>query len=181
MHNVLWKRVDGSGHDACRFVQAADGWMIEGAAIFLQSGAPVRLFYRLFCDPMWSSVRATVSGWIGDRSIDISIQRKRADRWSVDGRVDTAVAGSQDIDLGFTPASNTIPLRRLGLAPGEDVETVALWLDPESWTVKPLPQTYRRVRSDAYDYTSPLHEYRATLEVDEFGAITEYPGLWTRV
>lgn len=181
MHNILWKNLHSPGHDACRFAETPDGWAIEGAAVFSADGTPARLFYRLLCDPNWSSLRAAVTGWVGDRSINISLLRRRGDRWSVDGKMDDALAGLHDIDLGFTPASNTNALRRLNIALGDQVETVAVWLDPETWTVKPLPQTYRRVRVDAYDYTSPSHDYRATLQVDDFGAITDYPGLWTRV
>ena len=99
-------------------------------------------------------------------------------RWSVNGGDDNALAGLEDIDLGFTPASNTNAIRRLNLAEGEEAESVAVWLDTEDWNVKPLRQSYCRVGGSAYDYKSPMHDYRATLLVDDFGAVREYPGLW---
>jgi hypothetical protein len=181
MHNVLWKRLDSPGHDACRFTKLPEGWMIQGAAVFDHDGQPAHLMYRLICDPDWISQHASVTGWVGDRTLEISIQRQRGGHWSVNGSVDEALGGLLDIDFGFTPASNTNALRRLDLKPEEEVATVFVWLDTESWTMRPLPQTYRRLRADAYDYASPQHGYRATLLVDEIGTVTSYPGLWKQV
>ena len=45
----------------------------------------------------------------------------------------------------------------------------------------PLPQIYRRISRHAFHYTSLVHDYRAILTVDDFGAVTEYPGLWIAV
>jgi hypothetical protein len=53
--------------------------------------------------------------------------------------------GLLDVDLGFTPASNTNAIRRLDLGIGETTETIAVWLDTADWTVKPLTQSYERL------------------------------------
>jgi hypothetical protein len=47
--------------------------------------------------------------------------------------------------------------------------------------VKPLLQTYRRLARGTYEYESPANDFRASLVVDEFGAVQEYPTLWTMV
>ena len=72
-----------------------------------------------------------------------------------------------DIDLGFTPASNTNAIRRLNLSRDEAADTIAVWLDTGDWTVKSLRQSYRRGNGDTFDYISPQHDYRATLIVDD--------------
>ena len=83
-----------------------------------------------------------------------------------------------DVDLGFTPASNTNAIRRLDLRIGASAETTALWLDTDDWTLKPLHQIYTRTGPNRYDYASPQHDYRATLVTDDFGAVLTYPALW---
>lgn len=180
MHIVFWKRLDQDGHDACRISETPDGWVIQGAAVFAEGGQAAHLTYRLVCDRSWASVTAAVTGWIGETDVRLQIDRDGDGGWRINGRSDPALAGLKDIDLGFTPASNTNAIRRLNLSMGEAAESVAVWLDTEDWSVKPLRQSYRRTQDKAYDYASPQHGYRATLEVDDFGAVTDYPGLWTR-
>jgi uncharacterized protein len=181
MHWVLWERLDARGHDCGCFVQTGDGWTIEGTAVFAREGGAACLSYSLLCDSRWSSRRASVRGWIGGNALHLSIERSGRDGWSVNGVVDGALAGLDDIDLGFTPATNTNALRRLNLARGEEATLAAVWLDADDWTVKPLHQSYRRITDSTYDYASPAHDFRATLRVDGFGAVEEYPGLWVMV
>lgn len=179
MHTVLWRRLDQEGHDACRFTETSDGWTIEGAAVFEHSGNAANLAYRLVCDRAWSSLKATVAGWVGENSIELLVERESGELWRINGRVVEALTGLKDIDLGFTPASNTNAIRRLNLTDlADEASSVAVWLDTEDWTVKRLPQTYRRIQKNAYDYASPQHNYRETLLVDDLGVITEYPNLW---
>lgn len=83
-----------------------------------------------------------------------------------------------DIDLGFTPATNTNALRRMELKVGQAARTTALWLDTEDWSLKPLTQTYERLSETVYRYRSPRHAYEAELSVDPFGIVLDYPGLW---
>lgn len=178
MHTALWKRLDRAGHDACRFTQTTDGWAIEGAAVFEHDGNAANLAYGLICDQYWTSLKASVSGWIGNRNIHFLIERERHEFWRINGKINESLAGLKDIDLGFTPASNTNAIRRLNLSEGDEAKSMAVWLDTEDWTIKPLPQTYRRIGKNAYDYVSPQHNYRAVLLVDDYGAVIEYPELW---
>ncbi|KMK64632.1 putative glycolipid-binding domain-containing protein [Puniceibacterium sp. IMCC21224] len=178
MHTVLWRRLDQQGHDACRIAATAQGWTIEGTAVFEQNGAVANLAYRLFCDRAWRSRSASVSGWIGDRPFNLILEHERTGDWRINGEIDAAMQGLSDVDLGFTPASNTNAIRRMDLSEGSDADCVAVWLDTEDWTVKRLPQSYHRTGPQTYAYASPQHDYRATLVTDGFGAITDYPGLW---
>lgn len=181
MHVVLWKRLGLEGHDICRFARNHDGWMIEGTAIFEHGGAAAVLTYKLFCDKKWASRAASVSGWVGVNEIDLLIERAGNAKWNVNGSHDNALTGLDDIDLGFTPASNTNAIRRLNLAEGDNANSAAVWLDTEDWSVKPLHQSYCRSGRNSYDYESPSHDYQATLIVDDFGAVREYPALWMMV
>jgi hypothetical protein len=179
-HNCLWRRLDTPGHDACRYLHDGLGWVIEGAAVFLTGGLVANLSYRLRCDDDWVSRSASVQGWIGGELVSIEIARAAGNGWTVDDREIPELAGFTDIDLGFTPATNANAIRRLALGVGEQGETRAVWLDDCDWTVKPLPQTYRRTAALDYDYAAPSHHFRARLQIDAFGAVTEYPHLWTR-
>ncbi|MBP0579557.1 putative glycolipid-binding domain-containing protein [Labrys sp. LIt4] len=181
MPSILWKRLDLEGHDACRIVECDDGWDIAGNAVFDHQGDAANLAYRLNCDRSWLSRKATIGGWIGSRDIHILIERAADGHWYVNGEKNVDFRGLVDIDLGFTPASNTNAIRRMNLEKGRQSESVAVWLDTEDWSVKALPQVYRRLDANTYDYSSPLHEYQAELSVSEFGLVVEYPALWRMI
>lgn len=178
MHTVLWKRLDREGRDACRFLQVRGMWVIEGNAVFDHGTDLASISYHLVCDSRWESIEASVKGWVGSLDLDIFMQRTKGGNWCVNGNILEDMAGLKDVDLGFTPATNTNPIRRLCLRQGEEIEITAVWLDTDDWTVKRLPQRYRRTCETAYDYSSPLHDFRATLRVNSFGVVTEYPDLW---
>lgn len=175
---VLWRRLDVEGRDACRYRHMGGGWRIEGQALFLEAGEIASLSYRLDCGADWRSRTASVRGWIGERTLSLDLAQDSGGGWTANGERLDGVAGLLDIDLGFTPASNTNAIRRLQPREGQEIETTAVWLDTADWRIKPLPQSYRRLSPQRLLYNSPLHAYRAELEVDDFGIVTHYPGLW---
>ncbi|XSG81827.1 MAG: putative glycolipid-binding domain-containing protein [Methyloligella sp. ZOD6] len=176
---AVWNRLDAPGMDACRFASGPEGWKIEGTSLFKTAGTACMLRYEVSCGKDWSSRAVSVDGWIGEESFSLRMARSGPSGWRVNGRSADHISALEDVDLGFTPATNTPAIRRLDLPLGEDVETVAAWLDTADWTVKPLRQIYRRKSETVLAYASPMHGYEAELEIDRFGVVVEYPGLWT--
>ncbi len=92
-----------------------------------------------------------------------------------------AIEGLVDVDLGFTPATNTLPIRRLTRAVGEAVDVTAAWVRFPELTVEPLPQRYVRLDERRYRYASSGGAFVAELEVDDLGLVVRYEGGWERV
>jgi uncharacterized protein len=176
--SAIWQRLDIPGMDSCRVLANPEGWKIEGTAIFAERGQTAALSYDIECDHDWSTRAAHVRGSVGGRDILVELQRTPGRGWTNNDQPLEKVAGLLDVDLGFTPASNTNALRRLDLQIGQEVETTAVWLDTTDWTVKPLTQFYMRLSSNVYKYRSPIHDYEAELEVDNIGIVINYPNLW---
>jgi uncharacterized protein len=176
--SAVWQRLDIRGMDSCRVFADEEGWTVEGAAAFVEKGQPAHLAYGICCDQDWTSHRAQVRGWVGARNIDVALQQTPASTWTNHGQPLAEMAGLLDVDLGFTPASNTNAIRRLNLSVGQEIETTALLLDTDDWTVRRLRQVYRRLSSNTYRYASPMHGYEAVLDVDDFGMVINYPDLW---
>jgi len=176
---VLWRRIDLVGMDACAFEPSGDGYMISGAALYQDRTGPAKLEYCVRCDTDWSSQSAWVRGWAGPAKREFAASRNAQGAWTIDGMVIEGVGGLIDIDLGFTPATNTNAIRRLKLKVGDEVETTAVWLDTEKWHFKPLTQVYRRLSETEFSYKSPFHNYAANLVTDDSGIIRQYPKLWT--
>jgi hypothetical protein len=106
----------------------------------------------------------------------IFIRRAPDGEWTLNGTPVPGLDAALDIDLGFTPATNTLAIRRLALPVGAEAEITAAWFDPADERLKPMRQTYRRVSQTDYDYRSP--GFSARLRVDAQGIVRDYEGLW---
>src|SRR3954471_15098424 len=142
--SILWTRLDTPGHDACRLMEQHGGWALEGTAVFVKNGMPARLDYQIDCDASWRTRRGRVRGWIGARSLDLDIARTPAGGWTLNGDEVLRSSDCVDLDLGFTPATNLIALRRLDLPISQRMATRAAWLDEGSARLDVLEQVYER-------------------------------------
>ena len=177
----FWRKLDFPGYDSCRFFVSAAGCRLAGAAVFLERQLACHLQYEVVADAAFHTRRAAVRGYIGKTAVDLRIQAGRGGRWKVNGVDHPAIRGCIDLDLGFTPATHLLPLRRLALRTGQEARAPAAYLPFPKTDLVALPQRYRRLSSTEYDYESPDHGYRATLRVTPLGAVVEYPGLFEMV
>jgi len=172
---ILWRRLDRSGHEAGRLFSQASSWHLTGTAVFAHDEQPCRLDYLVVCDSGWRTISAGVTGWMGDETVEIEIVVDPARRWRLNGAECPAVAGCIDIDLNFSPSTNLLPIRRLGLAPGQEAGVRAAWLRFPSFTLEPLEQRYRRLDAATYRYESGGGTFVTELDVDTAGFVTRYP------
>jgi len=154
--------------------------VIEGAAVFSESGWPCRLDYRIVCDAAWRTVSARVTGWLDTTPLEVAInvEPETNRRWTLNGRACPEVQGCEDIDLSFSPATNLLPIRRARLAVGARVSVRAAWLRFPAMALEPLDQTYERLSELRYRYESRGGSFVAVLETNAIGFVTRYPGLW---
>jgi len=177
----MWRKLDHPGHDGCRLFKLAGGWRLAGIAVFRETGRPCHLQYDVTVDTAWRTRRADVAGYLGNKAIDVHIRAAGHGRWQVNGEARNRVAGCIDVDLGFTPATNMIVLRRLSLRIGQRAEAPAAYLDFPRMRLVKLRQAYHRIGRRTYEYEAPTVGYAGTLHVSPSGAIVRYPGLFERV
>jgi hypothetical protein len=177
---ILWRRLDVPGHDACRLEETVGGWRLAGMTVFLHEGAPAQLAYEVACDRQWRSREGHVRGWLGSQPIDVSVSRSPGGAWTLGGSVVPGLETCEDLDFGFSPATNLFQLRRLALAPGQARDCPVAWLDDTARALTLLPQRYERRSELTYWYESPTSAYAALLEFTPAGFARVYPGLWQR-
>jgi hypothetical protein len=177
--SILWRRLDSPGHDACRLQQHDSGWQVDGTAVFLLDGRPACLTYAARCDGGWRALGGHVRGWIGQRTVALSIERTEGGGWTLDGKEVPGLRDCLDLDFGFTPATNLLQLRRLALERGQAAaDAPAAWLDVSTGALDVLVQRYERRSETTYWYQAPRFDYAQLLEVDQLGFVRQYPGLW---
>lgn len=175
---ALWKRLDTPGHDACCLERLEHGWRLQGTAVFRDAGEAAQLTYQVTCDPTWVTEGGIVCGWRGSTPVSFQVKRLAQGIWTLNGTPVSGLKDCQDLDLGFTPATNLLQLRRLGLAQGESSALPVAWLDGAVGTLTVLQQHYERRSEHTYWYEAPSADYQGLLEVSRTGFIRHYPNLW---
>jgi hypothetical protein len=175
---IIWRRLDTPGHESARLFLLASNWHLSGTAVFAHELQPCRLDYLIQCDSQWRTLSGKVTGWLGNKIIDIEVLVDSNRRWSLNGEGCAEVNGCIDMDLNFSPLTNLLPIRRLNLAVGQEATVTAAWLRFPGFRFEPLDQLYRRVGTSLYHYESAGGSFVAELEVDDVGFVTSYGDLW---
>jgi uncharacterized protein len=147
-------------------------------------GAPLRLRYRLVADADWNTTALSVSNLMMDERVDL--QRSADMGWrDANGSERSELAAARDVDIAATPFTNTLPIRRLGLSPGESKEITVVYVGvAPGLSLRPVQQRYTRLQADAggdrYLYESLESDFKRELIVDTHGLVVDYPGIWQR-
>lgn len=176
--SILWRRLDQEGHDACLLCKTDDGWRLKGHALFLHDGQACSLAYVVDCDAGWGTRSARVGGFVGTQELRYEIKRLADGQWMLNGMEQAEVAGLVDADLGFTPATNLLAIRRFDLAIGAATPAPAAYMALPELRLERLDQSYRRLDGSRYAYAAPKFGYDAVLTVSSAGFVLYYPGLW---
>jgi uncharacterized protein len=159
-------------------VKNAEGWQLSGVAALAESKRPCRLEYEIACDVRWLTRRCSLRGYIGTAPVALDVVRAASGSWTVRGAPEPSLNGCDDIDLGFSPATNLLPIRRLSLAVGASAAVRAAWIRFPELTTEVLEQTYTRLSPERYLYESAGGSFRRELTVDALGFVLDYPDLW---
>lgn len=178
--HVRWRRLDVPGWEEACVERTVTGWRLTGELEVEEAGLVARIRYAIECDPEWRTRSALVEGQAGGAPIRFALAADGAGQWTRDGAPLPDLSGSLDVDLGFTPATNTLPIRRLALAIGESAPVRSAWLRFPEVRLEPLEQTYTRDAEQCFRYRALVdgEPFCARLDTDVFGRVVRYEGLW---
>ncbi|QFT98133.1 hypothetical protein FIU85_12515 [Roseovarius sp. THAF8] len=175
---IRWRALYCEGHDTCRLARADHGWLLVGHARFHDDDGFAALDYVVRCTEDWQTLDADIAGTHGEREVRLHIDHRNGE-WLLNETPQPGLEDATDIDLSFTPATNLMPLRRLFKQPEDALTTRAAWLHYPAAILAPLDQTYNRTSAYGFiDYRAEQTDYTTTLEVNDAGFVTDYPGLW---
>lgn len=106
--------------------------------------------------------------------------------WKVDGAHVPGFDGCVDVDLFCVPVTNTLPIRRLGLSDGQQVDVRTVWVGLPSPELEVLSQRYARVARERdgsirYTYQVLGSVGSSWMTVDKDGLVIDYEGFATRI
>jgi hypothetical protein len=178
---VVWKSLLINGTDYCALWRTAEGWLFKGTTIgVVNDQRPMLANYEIHCDDNWLTHRVQVERTIGRDTKTLSLSVASRGLWRSSGQELPALLGCDDVDLAVTPATNTLPIRRLDLGIGKSESIIVAWVKFPELEIQPLSQRYTRLTQDTYHYGSNTG-FSAEITVDDLGLVIAYPGGWKRI
>lgn len=178
---LRWRDWSGNGVEHLVLREDADEIVAEAAILAATDGKNFAARYRIMCDKSWRASRVEV-GRIGHGGV-LELASDGAGNW-VDGSAAPLprLAGAIDIEISATPFTNTLPIRRLCLGPGQSEEILAVYIQLPDLTVATDRQRYTCLEPNrSYRYESLDSDFTREIEVDGHGLVVTYPGLFRRV
>jgi uncharacterized protein len=175
---LTWRRTDEVETDEHATLTIRDtGLSLVGTVLGAEGGVPLRIEYRVMTDGAGSTTAAHIRDLRGFEQRALTLERSARGAWSVNGKPDRTLKGCTDVDLGCSPSTNTLPIRRLRLAVGASQTIKAAWVHFPELTVAKDTQTYTRLDDFTYRYESDT--FSGELVVDEDGLVASY-AVWRR-
>ncbi|UCH75892.1 MAG: putative glycolipid-binding domain-containing protein [Rhodospirillales bacterium] len=185
----IWSDLNGPGMEHLLLAESGTGYVADGVYVGRNDDSPpYRVHYAIDISSDWEMRSATfrlISSLQPTDGIELSVNENCT--WhDSNGQPIADLAGCHEIDLPCSPFSNSLVIRRLGLARGESAEISVACLELPQLSVKPVRQRYTCIEplgedGGVYRYEplsrGPAHD----LQVDPEGLVTDYPGAFRRV
>ncbi len=179
MKTILWETLYQPGLEHLTLTSSSEGTEIDSMVVGQADGRPFRLNYRLILDTAYRV-----------RWVNLSLFPREPLMLFSDGtghwfdsasRSLPAFTGCIDIDIMTTPFTNTLPIRRLKLRPGEAKSLRMVYVSVPDLSLRVNEQRYTCLDAHHYRYDGLASGFSAVLEVDDDGLVVEYEGLFQRL
>lgn len=175
MSTILWQDISNGALDRCQLHATSGGLRLAGTVLTAAHGDPLEVRYLVLTEESGLTCRVELD--LNNGSSRRVLSADGAGRWHWEGDPElTEVAGALDVDLTVTPATNTLPIRRLGLDVGQAVDLRMAWVQFPDLEVIPSEQRYERLTADRWRFSTG--DFQAELVVDHNGLVLDYGGLF---
>jgi len=196
----VWRGLDAWRAEAASVAPLGTRLFANGNQLGVEP-RPYRLVYDLRTGEDYVAEELRVKAWSEGWDREITVVRTPEGRWRIEmvERGDgapawheprpEALAGALDCDLGFSPLTNLMPVRRHRLHAGPGAADLLMaWVSVPGLTVHASPQRYEHVRAVMgggavvrYLDRGAHDGFTADLVLDSHGLAETYPGLAERV
>jgi hypothetical protein len=181
--NIMWTPWSEPGLEHLHLLQQDRNVLVDSVILGVSNRMLFRLHYEIACDSNWKVKELGLTRLSGK---SIKIQADGQGHWSTNtGDPVPSLEGCIDVDISATPFTNTLPIRRLELRPGQSAELLVAYVSIPEMELKPMRQRYTCLALNAdgglYRYESVVSGFKAELPVDSDGLVIDYPGFFKRV
>ncbi len=175
-----WRPVEGEGFEHLVLRARPEGYGVRSRVIGENAGRPFAVSYKIDLDKTWRVLAFAIDSVDGRKRY---YRSPSEGRWLDGGGAPLAqFDGCVDIDLSFTCFTNSLPVRRTAFIEGQAREFAMLWMPSD--TLDPFVDGQRYTCTKfgrSFHYEATDGSFSADIEFDEYGLVTDYPGLFRRV
>jgi uncharacterized protein len=173
-YTARWQTWNSDGDETVTLRWENEGWTAMGDV------GREAVSYVLRLSPTWQ-VRQFLLFRDGDEP-DLWLGTDGAGQWGeVNGARRPDLHETIDIDLHVTPFTNTLPIRRLRLEPGDGCEITVAVIDVETLGVIPVRQRYEHLSPGLWRKTHVKTGFTVEFRVDDYGLVHDEPELFRRI
>jgi len=172
-YTARWQTWEADGDEMLTLKWENEGWTAIGEV------SRERVSYVLRLSATWQ-VRQFLL-FRDSEEPDLWLGTDGSGRWGeMNGAHRTDLDGCVDIDLHITPFTNTLPIRRMQLDPGDAAEIMVAVIDVETLGVIPVRQRYEHHPSGTWRKTHIATGISIDFGVDAYGLVHDEPDLFRR-
>src|SRR5437870_5629462 len=118
---IFWQGLIAPSMEFFQAAASDKGFELEGLILQAHEDQPYSVYYTIRVDRSWATQDVSMEIELEDESErSVALSRDEAGgHWMRDGNPMAELDGCWDVDLEWTPATNVLPIRRLGLETGE--------------------------------------------------------------
>ncbi len=183
--HILWSPWSEPGIEHLRLLQSDESILADSIVVGVYNGMSFRLHYEITCDTRWHVLQLSLELLNGNHK-NITLRADGKGHWSSPaGDAVPMLDGCIDVDISATPFTNTLPIRRLALSPGQSAELLMTYVLIPEMELMPHRQRYTCLESTSsgglYKYENVDNDFSALLPVDSQGLVFDYPGLFKSI
>jgi hypothetical protein len=175
-----WRPVEGDGLEHLVLRATPQGYSVRSRVIGENDRQPFACSYKIDLDASWRVLAFAIDSVDGRKRY----YRSPSQGHWLDGGGSPLekFEGCVDIDLSFTCFTNSLPVHRMSFGRGEAREFAMLWMPSDTLDPFVDGQRYTCLEpGERFHYEATDGTFEATIQFDEYGLVTDYPGLFRRV
>ena len=179
---VCWTPVGSAGFEHLQLRAEDGGYVARSIVLGVAGKTPFRLHYKIKADQHWRTRKLWVRAVTPANESERTLRSDGRGYWRNDNGMDLpALRDCLDVDITVTPFTNTLPINRLRLIPGQSVDIRVVYVTAPSLAISASAQRYSRREEDSdIFFESPAHDFSALLPIDGDGLVLDYPQLFRR-
>ncbi len=176
--NILWSGIEYYSLENC-IVDSTDDVVVNSTIVGFYNKQIYRVEYLIKLNQLWETYHCYVKSQFNNEVKTFEFE-KGHNKWSLNGQYVNSFDGCTDVDIPLTPFTNSLPINRLQLNPGQEENIDVIYIDIFEDSIKHVKQKYRRISPDVWKYENIPNDFEAEIKVDDDGFVIDYPQLFTR-
>ena len=177
---IVWKGMYYQTMEYCCFRQNRDKLSIEGEIVGLIEEKPVHFSYQVIVDQNFNTQKVSICR-NKEKTALYELKRLGKSWYNEKDQHLAEFDDCIDVDIAITPSTNTLPIRRVLFHLNVPQTLKMLYINPINRILEINVQVYTRLADNMYLYQSRDSDFKAQIQVDDYGIVVEYDGLYKRL